>query len=141
MMSPSSINPSGPSAAGRVLRGYGPVAVLALLFALMATLVPSTYRDAGTTAAGAGGSARPGLSGSDGPAVTSGSGASAGDGTVGGGGRGTAPGGGTCPDRDKQIPGDPYSPPCVAFSGNNGGATAKGVTPTDIVVSARILDE
>ncbi len=131
MMSPSSINPSGPSAAGRVLRGYGPVAVLALLFALMATLVPSTYRDAGTTAAGAGGSARPGLSGSVGPAVTSG----------GGTGGGTAPVGGNCPDRDKQIPGDPYSPPCVIFSGDNGGATAKGVTPTDVVVSARILDE
>lgn len=149
MMSPSSTNPSGPSAAGRVLRGYGPVAVLALLFALMATLVPSTYRDAGTTAAGAGGSVRPGLPGSDGPAVTSGSGASAGGGGSGGGpaaggggnGVGLAPVGGNCPDRDKQIPGDPYSPPCVIFSGDNGGATAKGVTPTDVVVSARILDE
>ena len=151
-MSPSSINPSGPSAAGRVLRGYGPVAVLALLFALMATLVPSTYRDAGSTTATAGGSARPGQSGPGGPA-TSGSEPSAESGTAGGSsgggpaadgggtGVGLAPVGGNCPDRDKQIPGDPYSPPCVIFSGDNGGATAKGVTPTDVVVSARILDE
>jgi len=29
----------------------------------------------------------------------------------------------------------------AAFSGDNGGATAKGVTPTEVVVSARILDE
>ena len=34
----------------------------------------------------------------------------------------------SCPDRAEQIPGDPYSPPCIQFSGDNGGATAKGVT-------------
>lgn len=46
-----------------------------------------------------------------------------------------------CPDRAEQIPGDPYSPPCIQFSGDNGGATAKGVTPEEIIVSARILNE
>ena len=48
---------------------------------------------------------------------------------------------GSCPDRKQQVPGDPYSPPCVAFSGSNGGATTRGVTAKEIVVSARILDE
>jgi len=43
-----------------------------------------------------------------------------------------------CVNRTKQVPNDPYSPPCIAFSGDNGGATSKGVTGTDIVVSARI---
>ncbi len=37
-----------------------------------------------------------------------------------------------------QVPGDPYSPPCVAFSGSNGGATAAGVTANTINVSYRI---
>lgn len=37
-----------------------------------------------------------------------------------------------------QIPGDPYSPPCVQFSGGNGGATSRGVTADKIVVSVRV---
>lgn len=37
-----------------------------------------------------------------------------------------------------QVPSDPYSPPCVRFSGNNGGATSRGVTDEEIVVSVRI---
>ena len=45
-----------------------------------------------------------------------------------------------CPDRPLQVPGDPYSPPCVAFSGNNGGATYKGVSGTDIIVAVRELE-
>ncbi|HEX4978489.1 MAG TPA: hypothetical protein VFV35_00345, partial [Acidimicrobiales bacterium] len=48
---------------------------------------------------------------------------------------------GPCAGRTKQIEGDPYSPPCIAFEGDNGGATAKGVTATEIKVSARILNE
>ncbi|MDQ2648911.1 MAG: ABC transporter substrate-binding protein, partial [Actinomycetota bacterium] len=45
-----------------------------------------------------------------------------------------------CPDRAVQVPGDPYSPPCVAFSGANGGATSRGVTDKEIVVSVRQLE-
>ena len=33
-----------------------------------------------------------------------------------------------CSDRARQIPKDPYSPPCLAFTGNNGGVTSRGVT-------------
>src|SRR5205823_12185614 len=42
-----------------------------------------------------------------------------------------------CADRARQIPKDPYSPPCLAFSGNNGGATSRGVTATSIRVGIR----
>lgn len=37
-----------------------------------------------------------------------------------------------------QVPGDPYSPPCIDFTGNNGGATSRGVTADKIVVTVRI---
>ncbi len=46
-----------------------------------------------------------------------------------------------CPDRDVQVPGDPYSPPCIQFSGSNGGATSQGVTEDTITVAYRVLNE
>jgi hypothetical protein len=42
-----------------------------------------------------------------------------------------------CKDRDRQVPRDPYSPPCIAFTGDNGGATSRGVTADEIHVSYR----
>jgi hypothetical protein len=42
-----------------------------------------------------------------------------------------------CSDRVKQIPKDPYSPGCMAFTGNNGGATSRGVTRDTIRVGIR----
>ncbi|HEX2061398.1 MAG TPA: hypothetical protein VHK90_11705, partial [Thermoanaerobaculia bacterium] len=48
---------------------------------------------------------------------------------------------GSCPDRAKQIPGDPYSPPCIAFSGSNGGTTSRGVTASEVKVAFRVLNE
>jgi hypothetical protein len=48
---------------------------------------------------------------------------------------------GACPDRKLQVPGDGYSPPCVAFSGSNGGATTRGVTGDSIVVSIRVTND
>jgi Periplasmic binding protein len=42
-----------------------------------------------------------------------------------------------CSDRAKQVPRDPYSPPCLAFSGYNGGATSRGVTDTTVRVGIR----
>lgn len=42
-----------------------------------------------------------------------------------------------CSDRAKQIPKDPYSPPCLAFAGNNGGATHRGVTRETIRIGLR----
>ncbi|MDQ2650950.1 MAG: hypothetical protein M3Z03_15540, partial [Actinomycetota bacterium] len=45
-----------------------------------------------------------------------------------------------CPDRDRQIPNDPYSPPCYAFAGDNGGATVRGVTADEIHISFRQVE-
>jgi hypothetical protein len=48
---------------------------------------------------------------------------------------------GSCPGQAEQVAGDPYSPPCIAFSGSNGGATSAGVTPSAINVSYRITSD
>ena len=42
-----------------------------------------------------------------------------------------------CADRAKQIPKDPYSPPCLAFTGNNGGVTSRGVTRDAVRIGIR----
>ncbi|MGK2949459.1 MAG: ABC transporter substrate-binding protein [Acidimicrobiales bacterium] len=96
------------------------------------------------------------LTGGDSPGVTltrvgPATGGDSGGGTTGGTTGGTAGGGGGetaapgaaggCPDRQAQIPGDPYSPPCITFSGTNGGATHKGVTGDTIKVAFRVLNE
>jgi hypothetical protein len=58
-----------------------------------------------------------------------------------GGGPGAGPGGpgnvSGCADRPFQIPSDPYSPPCMTFQGDNGGATSPGVTRDSIIVAVR----
>ncbi len=172
MPSPAPRSPAIPraSAARRVFKGYGPLVVFALLFALMAAFVPTVDREESVSAGGTGTTATiPDFSAGDqngatettdttdtgatpsapaaGGTVTStqggtkpGAPATTGSGTK-GAGQPTAAGVLKCSDRDKQIPGDPYSPPCLVFKGDNGGATAKGVTDKEIVVSARILDE
>jgi hypothetical protein len=142
----------------RLLRGYGPLAVLAGMLLLMSVLVPSKVQDsANLTTSGSGlttgtgsGSAGSGSS-AEGPetVATTPEGGEAAGGAEGagqaggeGGGAAAAPGAsGGCPDRQEQVPGDPYSPPCIAFSGSNGGATAKGVTGTSIKVAYRVLNE
>ena len=69
---------------------------------------------------------------------------SASAGATGGGGSATGPAGssGSAPEAaacsGPQVRGDPYSPPCVSFSGNNGGAASRGVTGNSIIVSYRI---
>jgi hypothetical protein len=40
-----------------------------------------------------------------------------------------------------QVPNDPYSPPCVAFGGANGGPTSKGVTPSTVTISYRLTSD
>jgi hypothetical protein len=42
-----------------------------------------------------------------------------------------------CAGGGPQVEGDPYSPPCFTFEGDNGGATSKGVTADEITVSYR----
>lgn len=145
----------------RSFRGYGPLAVLGVMLVVMAlfapTLAPDT-EDASTSSgftANAGESffdtetpdttpteAVPETEGGEAPVVTDGGAAPTGPVAADGAGNGVAPVAGVqaCPDRAEQIPGDEYSPPCVAWGGgNNGGATSKGVTGDKIFVSYRVL--
>ncbi len=158
--------PAGAPAPRRALKGYGPLAVFSILFLLMAVFVPTVKEGKGSgqslaagTRAGTSGAGSPGTAGDSGDtgATTGDAGSTAEGAAVGSSSGAAAPGAGSagaqpstgkatgksgaCADRPRQIPGDPYSPPCIAFEGDNGGATSKGVSPTDITISARILNE
>jgi hypothetical protein len=141
---------------GRLLKGYGPLAALLLAFVLMAMLVPTkapqqdvihetqTVKSSGeaagarttsTTAPGAGSGAVAG----SGAAVAAGA-AGAGAGTKTAAAAGAAPGK-VSGCAGSQVPGDPYSPPCISFSGSNGGATSPGVTANSINVTYRFTSD
>ncbi len=60
----------------------------------------------------------------------------AGDSTAPASGGGTAAPAGNCEGGDRQTK-EPYSPPCITFSGPNGGATSPGVTGDTITVAFR----
>jgi len=121
-----------------ILRGYGPFVMLAVLVLGMAIFVPSkvqTVREASLGAIGDG--SENGGNGDHplepgGPAVTT-----PGGGTVPRSTTRTPPGTNACTGRALQVPNDPYSPPCATFSGDNGGATWRGVTPTEVHIAAR----
>ncbi len=144
---------------GRLLKGYGPLAALLVAFVLMAMLVPTkapqqevvhesqagaattgnTGAAAGTTTA----TTAPGGSASGGAAGTAGGSAAAAGAAAAGGHTATAAAAatgksGSCPGQPEQVTGDPYSPPCISFSGSNGGATSPGVTANSINVTYRI---
>jgi hypothetical protein len=131
-----------------LLRGYGPLVVIVIAFTLMALLVPTDAREklvvargtAGTTAgqAGHGSSASAGSTGSSGEtgSLTGGSGGSAGTGPNTAAANGKPPAH-TVKCSGPQVPGDPYSPPCLLFKGDNGGATARGVSNSTITVAFR----
>ena len=122
-------------------RGYGPAVAIAAIIALIAILVPSkaqkvvssaTGNNAGNEVGlndnGAAGAAAGPAAGTSGAAGTQGQAGTAGK-TV------TLPGKTTaCNGQALQVPGDPYSAPCILFSGDNGGATWKGVTRDTINV-------
>jgi substrate-binding family protein len=127
----------------RVLRGYGPLAVLIVFVLLLAYLIPSKAPKENVNASNANNSTDDqGLSLAPGetvPAGQAGGGSTQSNAGVPGA---TAKGVVTaCTGRTDQIPGDPYSPPCKTFSGDNGGATAQGVTKDSIDVAYRVLDE
>lgn len=84
--------------------------------------------------------------GAGGGAGSGGGGAGAAGAAAGGQGPG-GPGGGGAANKGPtkvagcgaaQVPGDPYAPPCIQFSGSNGGATTRGVSADKIVVTVRI---
>ena len=136
--------------ASRLLRGYGPFFMLAALVVGMAVFVPSRVppsatrftSGAGETSGGNGGRG-PGSGGVTGDQAGVDGGGVTGDpaaidpatGQV--GTEAAAEGVAACADRVQQIPGDPYSPPCLVFDGDNGGATWAGITDTEIRISIR----
>jgi len=138
-----------------LLRSYGPLAGAAGAFLLMAATVPAAERDhqafagsvevpsftTGSEAAADGAAEEAGAAEQPGAAAEGGAGAG-GSAAGGGEGGGSGANGGVspCTDRTLQVPGDPYSPPCYAFSGDNGGATHQGVTSDEIVISIRTLE-
>ena len=157
-------SPGGTPARDRLFRGYGPLIGFAAMFLAVAVLVPSQQREVRVESAGDASSAEAAgggeeldasvagatetVSGADAAAAAD-PGAAAASGT-GGGGTGTggaagAKGGAGAAGRptlagcgQAQVPGDPYSPVCVQFSGANGGATSRGVSGDAVTVSVRI---
>ena len=147
---------------GRLLKGYGPLAALLVAFVLMAT----AGADQGTPTGGRardrrrapapGPGATPATGGAAGPArarpaarrerraarpVAAGA---AGRGQDGGLGRRRGDGqvGHAARARPQQVPGDPYSPPCISFSGSNGGRhVGRRVAPTRSTSRYRITSD
>ncbi len=99
----------------RPLRGYAPLVVLMTAVVAMVALVPSKVPDD--------------LLASSAAAVEVGDGEPA---------SGWGESVSACTDRELQVPDLGYSPPCFAFSGNNGGETSRGVTADTIKVSYRV---
>jgi hypothetical protein len=137
---------------GRLIKGYGPLAALLVAFVLMAMLVPTkapqqevvhetqTVKSSGEAAGAGTTTATTAPSSGSGATATGGGGAAAGGAAATAGAKtaaaASAPGHASgC--AGAQVPGDPYSPPCIQFSGNNGGATSAGVTANSINVSYR----
>ena len=119
----------------RLLRGYGPLAGLCTLFLAMVLLAPTVAPEqlvaGGSTGGGSSAPAAPGGQPARGgladPTDAVGVPTAAAVGV---------PPGAACPGY--QVPDDPYSPPCAAWSGgDNGGATTRGVTADTISITLR----
>ena len=121
----------------RLMLGYAPAAVIALVVVTMALLVPSVVPK---QAAFSG----PIISNQEAvptvpTATTPGSGGTAG--TQGSAGQTVNTPGRVLPCNGPQVNGDPYAPPCEQFAGSNGGSTWRGVTGNTITVSARLTTD
>lgn len=105
-----------PGAENTPLKGYAPLVAIVVVFVAVAVAVPSKAPSSSAEA--------------DAREVGVGE---------------TASGWGTsvsaCTDRRAQVEGDGYSPPCYQFEGDNGGATARGVTAGEITVGYRVTPE
>jgi hypothetical protein len=101
----------------RLWLGYLPLVLVASLVAAMVAFVPSEVPD--TTA-------------------TAGSATEVGTGQTASGWNDTVT---PCSDREQQVEGDTYSPPCFAFEGDNGGETSRGVSADAITVAYRMTSD
>ena len=111
-----------------------------------AATAPAGGAGGGTTAAGgagrpsAGNNAKQGNGSGSRPGATGPTATGPGGRTVaaaGGGAPGAVTRGRDCPGGEQQDRNSTYSPPCLHFSGDNGGATSKGVTGDTITVAMR----
>jgi hypothetical protein len=132
-----------PRSQAPLARSYGPLATVAVAFVIMAIAVDPLPRDRETFA---GNVSVPTIQTGNGPVVTNPDGTQGKSGQAGTSGQqgaqnpsGNQGGVQPCTDRVRQVAA-PYSPPCYAFSGENGGATSRGVTPSEIIISARELE-
>src|SRR5689334_18958405 len=118
-----------------VLGGYGPAGVIFLALALLVVLVPSKAPESRQTIA------------TTRPAMRTDTAGDAASGTATPVEAAQAPStaglknakvtlASTCAGGNRQTR-EPYSPPCITFSGNNGGATSPGVTGDKITVTFR----
>ncbi|HUR74050.1 MAG TPA: hypothetical protein VMZ00_07225 [Sporichthya sp.] len=134
----------------RLFGGYGPLLALAIAFLLVVTLVPTIAREETVVAGGDTGQSVGGPTDLGGttvgtpgaPVVPGAPGAQPGTANtpVPGSGKPASAAGGACADRKQQVPGDPYSPPCIAWPAGkeNGGATYRGVSKDKIRISFRV---
>jgi hypothetical protein len=132
----------------RLLRGYAPLLGLVVLFALVVALTPSVAPrrlvTSGSASLGGSGGGQVGPGDSTGGAAggPSGGGPGALAGTPGAaGGTGVAASGSPASCGPQQVPGDPYSPPCITFAGKNGGSTYRGVDGTTIRIGYRLTSD
>src|SRR5580658_444725 len=129
----------------RLLAGYGPAVLIIGAFLVMAILIPSVApeRDvANVGTAGSGQTGGSGLSTVSSTTTTTTTPTASGVTTPSANGvtQTTVPAGATPAAHvagctGPQVPGDPYSPPCISFSGSNGGATTRGVTANQITIT------
>ncbi|MGH9187545.1 MAG: hypothetical protein ACRD0U_17305 [Acidimicrobiales bacterium] len=138
-----------PSKGRLLLRGYAPLVTILATLALLVAFVPSKAPERRTVSvSGPGVAGGPGLGqpGAGGGSTTTAPG-SEGTGTATGeGGSGQGPPAGsegatvelasTCEGGTRQTR-EPYSPPCIAFSGDNGGATSRGGTADTITITVQ----
>jgi len=122
----------------RVARTYAPLAAVAVAFLVMAVTVKPIGRTRQTAAVDV-------STPNNVTDITAPTDAGAGGGSFVGGSAGSAGRAGravtrACPDRSVQVPGDPYSPACSTFTGDNGGATFRGVTRDSITITVRQLE-
>lgn len=137
----------------RLARGYAPLLGLIALYVLVVSLTPSVAPEqlvangpsgsrgaTGTVVPGASGTTVPGA-GAGGPGGVAGSTPGGASADASGSTPGLTATGPTTSCGPQQVPGDPYSPPCVAFSGDNGGSTYRGVSNDSIRLGFRLTSD
>lgn len=126
-----------PGANSRLLKGYAPAVALVVIYALIVVFTPSVARERVVRTTGASSnSVDTGGAGALAPGDRGASLAAAGAAT------GSHPAtGSTSSCGPQQVPGDPYSPPCIAWAGDNGGTTYRGVSKDSIRLGVRLTTD